>query len=168
MKFLLVLLLTAFSLNSQASSKAEDLFIKKVYAVIEAGNGTIKDVDPKSLNSKQFAGLLKAANEEADIWYDTILEGDYMLNSDADVEVAALSKYYSASGEFVAYHAIIQHAAYDVGSCDLDWEEENQENMNEFLKGNCTPGYISSGIFVSPDFKLHFRDENAIEDFSEE
>ncbi|UXR64804.1 hypothetical protein EZJ49_00860 [Bdellovibrio bacteriovorus] len=167
MKFLLMLLLTAFSLNSLASSHAEDLFIKKVYAVTEANNGRSEDVDPETLTSRQIDGLMKAANAEADIWYDTILEGDYMLNSEAEVEVAALSKYYSASGEFVAYRAIIQHAAYDVGSCDIDWEED-QDKMDQFLKGNCTPGYISSGIFISPDFKFHFRDENAIEDFSEE
>ena len=166
MKSLLVLFLSVFPLLSLASSRGEDQFIKKVYAVIEANNGTFKEVSPDRLTPKQIAGLLKAAGEEADIWYDTILEGDYMLNSEADIEVAELSKYYSASGEFVAYRAVIQHAAFDVGSCDVDWEE-TPENMNQILKDNCTAGYISGGIFISPDFKFHFRDEDAIEDFTE-
>lgn len=167
MKFLLVLILSAFSLNAMASSQSEDLFIKKVYALIETENIKMVDVAPESLNAKQTAGLMKAAREESDIWYDTILEGDYVLNSETDIEVAALTKYYSASGEFVAYHALIQHAAYDVASCDINWEDD-QEAMDQFLKDNCTSGYISSGIFISPDFKFHFRDENSIEDFSEQ
>lgn len=149
MKSLLVLLLTIFPLLSLASSRGEDQFIEKVYSVIEAKNGTFREVAPADLNPKQLAGLMKAAREEADIWYDTILEGDYMLKSEADIEVVELSQYYSASGELVAYRAVIQHAAFDVG------------------EDNCTPGYISSGIFVSPDFRFHFRDEDAIEDFTE-
>ena len=167
MKFLLVLALSAFSLNALASSQSEDRFIKKVYALIETENIKMVDVAPESLSPKQLAGLMKAAREESDIWYDTILEGDFVLHSEADIEVAALTKYHSASGEFVAYHATIQHAAYDTGRCDIDWDVD-QETMDRLMKENCTAGYISSGIFISPDFKFHFRDENAIEDFSAE
>ncbi|WP_148278686.1 hypothetical protein [Bdellovibrio bacteriovorus] len=166
MKILLALMLSVFSVNAVASSKAEQAFLKKLYAVVESGTETFEEIELDSLSAQDQAALLKAAEYESNIWYDTILEGDYQLKADASVEYGSLTKMYSAKGEFIAYKGLIQHEAYDTGSCDIPYEEDDSV-IQDYMKENCTPGYISSGIYVSPDFKFHLRDENAIEDFQE-
>ncbi|MGE9744764.1 hypothetical protein [Bdellovibrio bacteriovorus] len=166
MKILLALMLSVFSVNAFASSKAEQTFLKKLYSVIEAGSEVTQEIDFDSLSAPDQAALLKAAEYESNIWYDTILEGDYQLKDGASVEFGSLTKIYSAAGEFVAYKGQIQHEAYDTGSCDIPYEEDDA-TIQEYMKENCVAGYISSGIYISPDFKFHLRDENAIEDFEE-
>ncbi|WP_232468754.1 hypothetical protein [Bdellovibrio bacteriovorus] len=166
MKILLALMLSVFSVNALASSKAEQAFLKKLYAVIESGTETLEEIEFGNLSSQDQAALMKAAENESNIWYDTILEGDYQLKGDASVGYGYLAKVYSAKGEFIAYKGIIQHDAYDTGSCDVPYEEE-EKVIEEYLKENCIAGDIFSGIYVSPDFKFHLRDENEIENFQE-
>lgn len=166
MKYLLILMLTVFSANSFAFSKAEKKFLNKLTAVVESGTAIESEVIFSELSPKEQSALLEAAEDESNIWYDTILEGDYQLKENASVEFGSLSKIFSAQGEFIAYRGTIQHEAYDTGSCDVPYDEE-ESVIQEYMKDNCTAGYIFSGIYISPDFKFHLRDENAIEDFKD-
>lgn len=166
MKLLLAMVLTVFSLNAVAGSEAE--FYGKVRAALEAGSEPV-ELNMTELTEKERTQLLKAGQEEADIWPDTILEGEYALDSEANLELASVEKVFTQKGAFVAYRVGIYHAAFDTGSCETEWdfEYDDEAAYREYLVKNCTAGHISSALYVSPDFKHHFRDEDSIEDFSD-
>lgn len=166
MKLLVAMVLTVFSLNAVAGTEAD--FYDKVKAALDSGSEPV-ELNSKDLTEKQHASLLKAAQEEANIWYDTILEGDYALDPDADVQLVAVEKILTSKGAFVAYRISFAHAAFDTGVCDAGWDYENEDKAayKEYLVNNCTAGHISSAAYVSPDFEHHFRDEDSIEDFQD-
>jgi hypothetical protein len=166
MKLLVAMVLTAFSLNAVAGTEAE--FYEKLHAALDAGSEPV-ELNFKELTKKQHTELLKAAQAEANIWYDTILEGDYALDSQAALTLSFVEKILTAKGEFVAYRIGLSHAAFDTGSCETDWdfEMDDEAAYREYLVGNCTAGHIFSAVFVSPNYEHHFRDENSIEDFSD-
>ncbi|MNL18960.1 hypothetical protein D3C87_1401330 [compost metagenome] len=166
MKLLVAMVLTVFSLNAVAGTEAE--FYDQVRAAVDSGSEPV-ELNSKDLTEKQRASLLKAAQEEANIWYDTILEGDYALDPDADLNLVAVEKILTSKGAFVAYRISFAHAAFDTGSCETEWDYENEDQAayKEYLMNNCTAGHISSSAYVSPDFEHHFRDEDSIEDFQD-
>lgn len=166
MRLLVTMILTVFSVNAVAGTEAE--FYDKVRAAVGAGSEPV-EINLKDLNEKERTKLLKIGQEEANIWYDTILEGDYTLDSQADLKLSSVEKLSAAKGEFVSYRIGISHAAFDTANCETEWAFENEDEAayREYLVNNCTAGRIFSAIYVSPDFKHHFRDEDAIEDFQD-
>lgn len=170
MKFASLVFVTLFSVNAFAAAGTEQQFINKVYGVIKSNQFDNEELDLATLSKVQITGLLKAANEEADVWGDTILEGDYVLAENSQVELYTVEKVVSKT-ELVAYRIVFGQAAFDISNCEeeVDWDlmSENPEAFDKFAKEKCTAGTISAGAYVSPDFKFHFRDEDAIEDFSD-
>lgn len=166
MKLLVAMVLTVFSVNAVAGTEAE--FYDKVRAAVEAGSEPV-EINLKDLTAKERTKLLKIGQEEANIWYDTILEGDYTLDSQADLKLSSVEKLSTVKGDFAAYRIGISHAAFDTANCETEWDSEvdDEAAYREYLVNNCTAGRIVSAIYVSPDFKFHFRDEDAIEDFQD-
>jgi hypothetical protein len=166
MKLLVAMILTVFSVNAVAGTEAE--FYDKLRAALGSGSEPV-ELNLKELTQKQHSQLLKAAQEEANIWYDTILEGEYTLDSTEDLKLSSVEKVLTPKGEFVAYRISLSHAAFDTGSCEVEWdfETEDEAAYRNYLVENCTAGRISSAAYVSPDFKHHFRDEDSIEDFQD-
>lgn len=171
MKLSSLVFVTLFSANAFAAVSSEQKFINQVYSVIETNKSGNEELDMATLSKAQVARLLKAANEESDIWGDTILEGDYVLANNSQVELYSVEKVVSTKSELVAYRIVYGQAAFNIGACEMevDWDlmSDNPEAFDQFAKENCQAGTISAGAYVSPDFQFHFRDEDAIEDFSD-
>ncbi len=169
MRTLVGLCLAMFCFVSASEAKAPK-FAEVAYEISEHPEKfeeielSMEDVDAKTLQK-----LLFRANQESQIWYDTILEGDYVLQSDV-VALTGVSAIYNAdSGAFVAYRINYSKPAWDHSMCDVDWDQFHdaaEEERNELMK-DCTPGFIVGSSFVSPNLRQSERDFNAIEDFVE-
>jgi len=171
MKLLSAFILISFSMNAFAAAKVTlhpDLSAK-LNEALESKQYTSTEVEISKLTAQENKALLEAANDESNIWGDTILEGDYILDSQSKIELVTVEKLVSNASEFLGYRIVYQHGAYETGSCEVDWEaaDENPEAFQEQLNNDCTRGHIVAGAYVTPDFKEHFRDEDAIEDFSD-
>lgn len=167
MKLFSLLFLTLFSLGAFAMD--EQGFSAKLYDILESKQYKITELEPGSLTSQQVSKLLNAANEETEIWADTILEGNYVLATGSKVELVGVEKVLSPSAEFLAYRIVFQQAAYDLNNCDVDWDlaDRDPKAFDAAIAENCGYGHIVGAAFVSPDFKYHFRDYNAIEEFQD-
>jgi len=167
MKLLSAIILVSFSLNAFAATTEE--LSAKLSAALESKQYTSTEVEISKLSAQENKALLEAATDESDIWGDTILEGDYTLDPKGKIELVSVEKLAAKNAEFLGFRIVYQHGAYDIGSCEIDWDvaEENPDAFKEQLENDCTHGHISAGAYVTPDFKEHFRDEDSIEDFSD-
>lgn len=96
------------------------------------------------------------AYAQAQIWADTILEGDYYAEGNTRLDtVIALYK----NHEFIGYKIVYSERAWYTGECNFDGADES-------ALLDCQEGRIHESTFVSPDFKTYFRDEDALADFS--
>lgn len=99
--------------------------------------------------------LKKVAFDQAQIWGDTILEGDYVSAGETRLDrVIVLYK----DDQVIGYKITYSGQAWYTGECDYDSSDESS------LK-NCTAGRIRESSFVSPDFRTYFRDEDHFADF---
>jgi|GEM_PF-3778115 hypothetical protein len=154
MKIFIASLLMLLSINAFAMSEEE--WAHKVWAAREDGGSDAEDIDLGSLKPEHRMQLDAAAQDLADVWYDTILEGDYALDQNASLEVIYIHQYKNSKGELVAYTFGFSHAAYDTGYCDYP------EDLTE-----CTYGSITGHGFISTDFKYFMRDDDNVEEFSD-
>lgn len=107
------------------------------------------------LSASELATLKKVAFEQAQIWADTILEGDYVADGETRLmEVIGIFR----SNELVAYKIRYAERAWDISTCDYDYE--NPETLQQ-----CTEGFIRETSFVSPDFKNYVRNHDDIANF---
>lgn len=99
--------------------------------------------------------LKNVATYQAQIWGDTILEGDYQADGNTRLDVVT---FLYKNNYLIGYRISYSERAWYTGDCD--YTGENEENLI-----NCTEGRIFESTFVSPDFKTYFRDENDLADF---
>lgn len=102
------------------------------------------------------ARLLQVATDQAQVWGDTILEGDY--HSDGETRLDKVSSLYE-NGQLIGYQITYSEGAWYTGECDFDGNESS-------LQG-CAPGRIKESSFVSPNFTDFFRDDDDYADFVE-
>lgn len=96
------------------------------------------------------------ATSQAQVWADTILEGDYYAEGNTRLDnVTAIYK----NNEFIGYKIVYSERAWFTADCNFDGEDES--GLIE-----CAEGRIHESTYVSPDFKTYFRDEDALADFS--
>ena len=167
MKMICASLLMFISLNAQAMTEKQ--FTDKLYAALETKQTVVADMDLKTFKAKQLANLHKAAIELSGIWGDTILEGDYALDPQGQIEVVWVEKVSNAKGDLLAYNFTYRHRAYFTGECEIDWdaiENETESYDDQLVSKGCSLGYIVGKAYISPDFKHFMRDEDNIEDFS--
>lgn len=119
----------------------QDLFSKK--------NGSNK-ISPNIIETFQ-----RLAFDQAQIWGDTILEGDYVSSGDTSLESIFAIRNQSS---IVAYYITYSEKAWFVGDCEYD--EDHLDTLNE-----CTMGVISEGAYVSADLKTIMTDSDHFADF---
>lgn len=117
-----------------------------VYSVTEGKNKISQDLQ-KSLQ--------KIAFEQAQIWGDTILEGDYV--ADGNTRLDEVTAYYK-SNKIVGYKIQYSEKAWYTGDCNYDGK---QESLKE-----CRQGRISEVSYVSPDLMTYFSDEERYAQFA--
>jgi outer membrane murein-binding lipoprotein Lpp len=94
------------------------------------------------------------AREQALIWADTILEGDYQTDEKTQLDrVEALYK----DGNFIGYRIEYSERAWDTSDC----EEAN----GRYVLSTCVEGRIREASFVSPKLTSWTRDDFAYASF---
>ncbi len=95
--------------------------------------------------------LKAAAIDQAQIWADTILEGDYATDYKTRLDKAVAFFY---GGSLVAYYITYSEGAWDTGTCKYD-------GINDSTLTGCKPGRIVESVYLSPDFSdYHFVEED--------
>ena len=112
------------------------------------GNGLSRS-EIKNLAEPLKGRLNRVAHDQAQIWADTILEGDYVAEGPT-----ALGKVYryNYQGQLIAYHITYSEKAWDVSECYYD-------GLRRALLDDCRSGRISESSFVSADFSEAEQDE---------
>ncbi|MEK2647010.1 hypothetical protein [Bdellovibrio sp. BCCA] len=99
--------------------------------------------------------LKKIAVEQAQVWGDTILEGDY--HATGRTRLDSVLAFYKGN-ELVGYKIQYSEKAWYTGDCDFNGSRES-------LKG-CKEGRIVEGSYVSSDAQTYFSDEERYAEFS--
>ncbi len=107
------------------------------------------------LSNGELKALQKIAVEQAGIWADTILEGDYYAEGNTELEEVTGIFYKS---RLVAYKIQYAERAWETSSCDFDGEDVTA------LEG-CPEGIIRETSFVSPDLKTFIRNHDDLANF---
>ena len=110
-----------------------------------------------SASALDLETLQKIAQSQAQIWADTILEGDY--EADGQTVLDRVEEVHF-KGRFVAYRITYSEKAWYIGSCDYDYEDKQK-------LASCTEGRISEASFVSPSLTSWTRDSNAYAEFAD-
>lgn len=104
-------------------------------------------MDQLSLDNKNL--LQKVAFRQAQIWGDSILEGDYYAEGRTRLDRAVA---FYRENELVGYKIQYSEKAWYVGECDF--------NGNMASLPNCQEGRIIEESYVSSDGKTFFSDED--------
>ena len=163
LKYALALTITLAITSTVHAKSASQEFRELTYALAEGQLDMQVEILPaEQINKKVLTKLLKIANKEAQIWYDTILEGDYQLSPSQDLtldEVALVT----VSGKAVAYRIKYSHAAWDVANCDYQ-DDLTAENELTIMQG-CVFGKIVGTSYVNLKMTQAERDHNNSEEF---
>jgi disulfide oxidoreductase YuzD len=104
-------------------------------------------------NQKMDKNLKKTfemiAHKQAQVWGDTILEGDYV--AEGKTRLDQVYKLYK-NNEIIAYQIVYSEKAWNISDCAYDG------NAATLL--GCVTGRIVESSYVSLDFKEYFYDEN--------
>jgi hypothetical protein len=115
----------------------------------------LSDSESSKIDKVTRSGLAQIAYRLAQVWGDTILEGDYYADGTTQLDqVFALYENEILLGYRITYS---EHAWY-VGDCEFSYD--NLESL-----ANCTEGRIRESGFVSPSFEEYFQDENNFAEF---
>ncbi len=118
---------------------------KNPYSVIELYRHSAQ-ADFDSLDLKSKNELLQVAYQQAQVWADTILEGDFFADGKTRLdEVQALYK----NRDLMGYKITYSERAWDTANCAYDGIND------ETLKG-CDEGRIRESSFVSTDYAQAF------------
>jgi hypothetical protein len=112
-------------------------------------------VHPSLLSRSQLRILDRVAKEQAKIWADTILEGDYV--SDGNTVLEKVVGIYR-NNTLVAYKISYAERGWDISSCGY-------EQKNPGTRENCPEGIIRETSFVSTNFENYVRNHDDIADF---
>lgn len=150
MKTLLLTTLAILSLSNFAHAAFSEAEIR---TVIRAGVATLTPIDlsKNTLPSTVRIKLEAIAEDQAQIWGDTILEGDYVAEMAVKLEGVETVQMNSA---FVGYRVTYSSVAFETSNCNPDVDVKA-----------CTPGRIVESSFVAASLKSWVRDESAFAEF---
>lgn len=103
----------------------------------------------------ELRSLIAIATQQAQIWGDTILEGDYYAAGNTKLEF--VDRIYK-DNQLIAYRITYSETAWDTSNC----------RFNSYTKAGletCKKGRILESGYVSPDFKNAFTDLNHLAEF---
>ena len=98
--------------------------------------------------------LGKIADEQAQIWADTILEGDYVAENAVNVDTVETVQ---VNTVFLGYRITYSSVAFDTSDCDA------RANI-----AACRRGKIVESTFVAPTLDTWVRDEKHMAEFVED
>ena len=137
-----------------ASQKGPDagVFVNRLESVLSSGAAQKQVLFDRSSSSSQVSNdqlnvFTLGASRQANIWADTILEGDYQAagNTEVDLVEAVLQNH-----EVVAYHITYSEKAWYTGDCD------QEKDLNA-----CSEGRIVESSYVSPAVTTWIEDSSS-------
>ena len=112
-----------------------------------------------ALTDPLYSTLNKVAFEQAQIWSDTILEGDYHAAGQTRLDqIYALYE----NDILIGYRITYSEQAWDTSGCDY---YNNSGQSREDSLRSCPEGRILESSFVSPVFTTFIRDSNQFAEF---
>ena len=109
-----------------------------------------------SLRNEQVAKLQHVANEQAQIWGDTILEGDYQADGQTLLDHVEELK---IDGDLVAFKITYSERSWDTSICTYPG------NRDGSALDQCQEGRIVESSFISPDLSNWTRDPKSFASF---
>lgn len=107
-----------------------------------------------SVDQQTVAAFSEIANDQAQIWGDTILEGDYEADGNTQLDsIEALI----VNGQFVGYRVFYSERAWNTATCNYRGGGEGLDQ--------CQEGRIQEASFVSPELNSWTRDSNSYAEF---
>lgn len=110
------------------------------------------------LSAEVFSALNVVAQNQANVWGDTIYEGPYMASD--EVELTSIEGIYYR-GQLVMYRITYAQSAWATETCDVDWDEEEPSFED------CEEGVIRETSLVSMDFKEYEIDGDKYADYND-
>ncbi len=130
----------------------------RVWAVQMKAAGRAKAIDLVAIDlasnvipSGAREKLISIADEQAQIWGDTILESDFVAENKVNVD--SIESVHMGN-QFLGYRITYSSTAFATTDCDAE------KNLS-----SCKHGRIVEATFVSPSLLSWIRDENAFAEF---
>lgn len=111
------------------------------------------DLATNQLDTHTRAELEAIALDQAQIWGDTILEGDFAAD---EVVTLDLVQRVMQGGEFLGYRITYSSKAWDTSGCRAEHAGYDPD---------CIEGRIAESTFVAPGLNYWFRDHTALAEF---
>ncbi len=109
------------------------------------------DLATNELPAAIYDRLTTIVEDQAQIWGDTILEGDYYAEEAVKLDSIELVR---ANDIFLGYRVTYSSVAFETADC------RPEDDMQ-----SCTKGRIVESSFVSPNLNSWIRDERAMAEF---
>lgn len=165
LKNALIVALTSLMTVTTFAHTPTSAFEDTIHAIInEQAEYESVDISLEDLDKATRQELLAVADSEKNVWYDTILEGDYMLSPSGKIELLAVSAIY-VNETLTGYQITYSHAAWYTGECEWDYQTDFNEHTEHEVMKACDFGHIVGRAYVSPDFNDVIRDYNNPEEF---
>ena len=156
-QILLALILLGFPFGAIARADRVDSesrhWVEAVRKAVRADQVVFEAVDPVSnlVAPQARIRLEEISFDQAQIWADTILGGEYLAESEVLVDGIEIVR----AGElFLGYRITYSSAAYETMDCDASRHLEA-----------CVPGRIVESSFVSPNLESWIRDDRSYAEF---
>ena len=133
--------------NACATDQCQGSYSKKV---IYDQDQRINAITPKARTT-----LKAVAVDQAQVWGDTILEGDYYASGRTRLD--RVVAYYKADA-LVGYKIQYSEKAWYTGDCQFNGKRDSLKS--------CQEGRIVEGSYVSPDTETYFSDEERYAEFT--
>jgi hypothetical protein len=162
MKTLIFILLTTLAISTQASPNRAREVARLFYSAkcnVNCQQGVTLDYyqakDLYRLPQQLYKTLQKVAYDQAQIWGDTILEGDYAADGNVQIDNVIVIK---QSARIVGYAITYSEKAWYTGRCTYVYHNKNS-------LGTCDEGRIYETSFVSDNLNEAEVDLNQYADF---
>lgn len=128
-------------------------WVEAVRKAVRADEVVFETVDPVSnlVAPQARIRLEEISFDQAQIWADTILEGEYLAESEVRVDAIEIAR---AGEQFLGYRITYSSVAYETMDCDSSRHLEA-----------CVAGRIVESTFVSPNLESWIRDDRHFAEF---
>ena len=121
--------------------------VSKFSAQLSGNDREIREIS--SVSEQQHQEFRQLAVQQASIWSDTILEGDF--EAAGDTRLDRVQGIY-LGGQLLAYRLTFSETAWSTSQC-------NYNPGDKSTLESCVSGRIVESMFVTPDLKSFERDE---------
>ena len=118
---------------------------------------TIEEMDVRDIANKKLKKLKQKAWDRAQIWADTILEGDYIAFGNTELSQVRVFKF---DGKVIAYHIRYYERAAETSSESCVYNEQRG-----YYEGRCVGGVIRESGYISWNMLDETDDEGEYAEF---